>query len=65
MGALTELLGDSVLNGHWSCSIPQMLKWVVLECQVPLGISYLTTDIQGRLVGDEFAERCIRAIKDL
>lgn len=30
MGALTELLGDSVLNGHWSYSIPQMLKWVVL-----------------------------------
>ena len=51
MGALTELLGDSVLNGHWSCSVPQILKWVVFECQVPLGISYLTTGIQGRLVG--------------
>ena len=51
VGALTEVLGDRVLNGHWSCSVPQMLKWAVFECQVPLGISFLTTSIQGRSVG--------------
>lgn len=62
-GTLTESLDENARNMH---SVPSglglshrllMLSLAVFECHVPLLVSFLTTSIQERLVGDVLGSR--------